>query len=455
MHNKNASNHAALPSALILAGILWLLVAFAGLASASELDEAGYRGFSFPSGTGGNSAPTGEDPESKLWWNDGFWWGSLWSSSGNAYHIHRLDLASQSWVDTGLALDDRFKSRADMLWDGTHLYAASHFFVLNAGQPAVPEERGRLYRYSYDSGTKTYSLDPGFPVEITGGKSETLVLAKDSQGQLWVTYVENQQVMVNHSLNGDDRAWGQPFVLPVGEAANVTSDDISSIIAYSQHVGVMWSNQNNPRTVYFAAHPVGAPGGVWTGVRAFTRSSDDHINLKQLETDNAGNVFAVVKTSRAADLVTLLVCRNDLDHCKTESDWMSYQVYDTNIYSSTRPHLLIDTGNRYLYVFTRNMDAQGNFAIYYKRSKLDGISFPVGIGTPFIKSTVDTNINDPTSTKQNLNASTGLLVLASDGRNKVYLHNYLSLEPEGPPVFWAYAPIVTRGIPVQHILSTP
>jgi hypothetical protein len=388
--------------------------------------DVGYRDFSYPSGTGGNSEVTGEKPESKLWWNDGLWWGSLWSTAGNAYRIHRLDLASQTWVDTGTALDSRKNSRADALWDGQNLYVVSHVFAANAGQLAPAGQRGQLYRYSYYATTKSYSLDTGFPIEVTGGKSETLVLDKDSTGTLWVTYVESQRVMANHSLNGDDRVWGTPFALPITEATGLSTDDISSIISYNQHIGVMWSNQVTKK-MYFAVHPSGAPDDVWTRVIAYSVSADDHINLKSLETDNAGNVFSVIKSSKSAALIVLLVCKNNLNRCKSNTDWTAYTVYAGSTYNPTRPALLIDTGNRNLYVFTRNVDASSNSAIYYKSTPMDNIQFPTGIGIPFIKSATDVNINDPTSTKQNLNSATGLVILASDHSSRYYLHNFMSL----------------------------
>jgi len=432
--------------------ILWLLIVMCSMligmpgvpvVRASEPIEVGYRDFSYPSGTGGNSEVTGEKPESKLWWNDGFWWGSLWSSAGNAYHIYRLDLATQDWVDTGTAIDDRSDSRADTLWDGQSLYVVSHIFAASA-VAAPAGERGELYRYSYDAGTQTYTLDAGFPVEVTGGKSETLVLAKDSVDTLWVTYVENRQVMVNHSLNGDDSDWGTPFVLPVGNEANVTKDDISSVIAYNQHIGIMWSNQNSPKTMYFAVHPTGTPDTVWTKVRSYTVSGDDHINLKSLQVDSAGDVFAVIKTSQSSALIVLLVCENNLNRCKSESDWTSYPVYNAD-FSPTRPILLIDTDNRELYVFNRVIyeviDLVNHKGIYYKKTDMDNIQFDVGgIGTPFIKSATETGINDPTSTKQNLNNTTGLVVLASDKQPDYYFHNYLDLAGGTSPIITSFSP---------------
>src|SRR5207247_1858374 len=61
--------------------------------------------------------------------------------------------------------------------------------------------------------------------------------------------------------------------------------------------------------------------------------------------------------------------------------------------------------------------------------------FAPGLGTPFMQSDVDTDISNPTSTKQNLNGQTGLVILASANRNAYYWHNYMSLsgEPAPPP----------------------
>jgi hypothetical protein len=56
------------------------------------------------------------------------------------------------------------------------------------------------------------------------------------------------------------------------------------------------------------------------------------------------------------------------------------------------------------------------------------VSFtPAGKGTPFIKDSFYKCINNATSTKQTVDASTGLVVLASDEEKVTYLHNYLDL----------------------------
>ena len=211
-------------------------------------------------------------------------------------------------------------------------------------------------------------------------------------------------------------------MLPVGPSADVSSDDISSIISFAGHIGVMWSNQITNMT-YFAAHQDGASDQIWLSTAAYTKSSDDHINLKSLEIDGQSRVFAAIKTSYSPERIVLLSCESG--NCSAADDWSSTIVYDNNEVHPTRPILLIDQDNRDLYVFSSIRYELGltKEAIYYKQTDIDTIQFSSDPGVPFIKSVGDQKINDPTSTKQNLNAASGLMVMASDRGTLYYLHN--------------------------------
>lgn len=429
--------------------------------------DVGYSDFTYPSGVGSSIVGiTAEKPESKLWWNDGSWWASMWSTAGNAYHIYQLNWNTQTWIDTGTPLDDRKPTMADVLWDGNKLYVVSHIWVDNKGGNAPAGQRGELFRYSYSSGV--YSLDAGFPVEVNSSVSEALVLDKDSTGTLWVTFVQKDssdgkfKVWVNHSVGGNDAVWGTPYVIPVGAASTAYSDDVASIIAYQGHIGVMWSNQSSAVKMYFAVHQDGAGDSAadWQVVAAYTVSGDDHLNLKSLQSDPAGNLFAVVKTSFSVSsnppkpYIVLLACKTGT--CTTASDWSFHTVFLTNEGNPTRAMLLIDTSNRNLYVFGRIRYNATDDAIYYKQSSLDNISFPSSatqpnIGIPFIQGTAYKNINDPTSTKQNVNSTTGLVVLASDAGKRTYLHNCMSLSTQ---TSGCGAPVVTTSTPTATPTNT-
>ena len=376
--------------------------------AALAASDVGYRDFSFAANAVDN--PTGEKPQSKLWFNDGIWWASLFDRSTEEYHIYRYDWTAHTWSDTGTLIDERNTSKADTLWDGTHLY------VVSAGEDSTNQAHGaRVLRYSYDSATKRYTLDQGFPVTITSGGPEAIVLDKDTTGKLWVTYTRNKQVYVNRTT-GDDRTWGTPFVLPVN-GANVGFDDISSVVAFDSQIGVMWSNQIDD-AMYFATHTDGDPDDAWQGSRAAIqgpKNADDHISLRSLQAaDSSGRVFAAVKTSLGdlnnpnpnAPQILLLVRDRD-------GNWTNH-VFGRVGDNHTRPIVMLDEEHRDLYMFATAPCCAGG-AIYYKKTSLNNISFSDGLGEPFIQSDTDLNINDATSTKQNLSSATGLMVMASSG----------------------------------------
>jgi hypothetical protein len=68
--------------------------------------------------------------------------------------------------------------------------------------------------------------------------------------------------------------------------------------------------------------------------------------------------------------------------------------------------------------------------IYLKRSPLNRITFPVGIGTPVIASDGIPKINNATATRQAVTSRSGLVILAADDTIGRYLHVQLSVRPD-------------------------
>jgi trimeric autotransporter adhesin len=418
-------------TALAVAAVLALLAQAAPAVAAPG--DVGHEGPSYA----GVTAPTGEKPESKLWWNDGSWWGSLYHPGSAGYRIFRLNTSTQTWVDTGTPLDNRANSKADTLWDaGTgKLYVASHVFA-STGTSASAAESSRLYRFTYNASTKAYVLDSGFPVLINQSKSETLVIDKDSKGRLWSTWVQGGQVYVNRTLCNpgcDDRSWGTPFVPSVNgvhpNSTSVKSDDISSLVSFgANRIGLMWSNQNHS-AMYFAIHDDASGDTTWQASRTALQgpgSADDHINLASLLADGSGRVFAVTKTSHSsssAPLIMLLV-RNP-----SNGEWTSH-VHSTKQFNQTRPIVLIDESASVLHVFTADT---GGGTIYHKSTPISNISFASGKGTPVLHDDDARNLNNPSSTKQNVNNQTGLVVIGGNDTTLRYWHHYDPLGGSSPP----------------------
>ena len=414
-----------LPAAL-LAGILLAALAQAMPVGAAEGD-IGYQDWAYT----GTSSPLGtKRAESALWWNDGYWWANMWDPATADFHIFRLDQATQLWQDTGVPLDRRSNTHADVLWDGTHLYVASHVHATTAssGYPSY------LYRLTYDSVTRQYVHDPGFPAQINNYRMDALVIDKDSTGKLWATWIQGSKVYVNRSTSGD-LAWGTPFALPVANT-DVTSADLSSVIAFGgDKIGVMWSNQTTASTgMFFSVHEDGQPDTTWQPSQAAVQgaeSADDHINLK---TDQSGRVYAAVKSSYdppSAPEVSLLV------RDPATGAWSSH-VFGRVSECHNRPIVLIDESSQLVHMFASGPSPgqacdTGGGTLYEKTTPVQAIDFPPGAGTPVIRDAGSPGIHNVSSTKQTVNSTTGIAVLAVNTLTSVYWHQSAGLAPPVAP----------------------
>jgi hypothetical protein len=339
--NNAARNVSRLQWAIVLGLALITGLFFLVVWSAQAAANTGFKDFSYS----GVSAPTGQKPQSKLWYNDGFWWGSLFNKTSKRYEIYRFDWNANSWSTTGTLIDARKKSSADAMWNGSNLY------IVSAVPPGSTGDLGiKVMRYSYNTGTDTYSMDTGFPVTVISLAVETVVMDQDSQGKLWLTYTYStnnnpRKVYVSHTTSSDT-SWLTPFILPATGASNLTTDDISTIVSYNGMIGVLWSNQNDD-VVYFAFHIDGASDNVWALNSAMSgqKYADDHLNIKALQADASGQVFAIVKTSLndvggPADrpLIVLLTLSG--------TGLWNQRVFGTVADNHTRPILLLDNENR-------------------------------------------------------------------------------------------------------------
>jgi hypothetical protein len=409
----NERNHwAAITTvlALVLSTVAVSSPALAGSYSFSTAPVT-YQGPSYVSSV--TAGATEDKPQSKLWFHDGSWWALMVSATTAGVNVFEL-MPDHTWRDTGARVDTRANSTGDALWEGGKLYVASR----------ASDSPGRLIRLSYQAASRTYSVDTDFPVQITPEASESLTIARDTTGRLWATYTASKRVWVTHSTSSDAQ-WAAPFQPPV-EDTRITSDDISSIIAFDGKIGLMWSNQSS-HTFRFTTHVDGAPTTAWSQVEQAlggTRMVDDHINMRSFTADEQGRVFVVVKTGQRDDpdlpYIVLLVRARD-------GSWTSY-VHSAVADNLTRPMLVIDEQSRELYVF-----ANGSGKIHYKVTSIDAPQFGgAGRGSEFMAWN-KASINDVTAAKSPTSSSKGLIVLASDAKNKRYYHAAMALPSGAPP----------------------
>jgi len=132
------------------------------------------------------TAPTGEKPQSKLWFHDGTWWAVMYNATSGSFEIFRR--AGSNWTTTGTLVDPRDGSWQDVVWDGNHLQ------VVSAGNKATSTGSAVRYsRFGYDSTAKKYVVE--VPQQaLTSYGVEVSVIDRDSTGTLWVTFTHNSQI---------------------------------------------------------------------------------------------------------------------------------------------------------------------------------------------------------------------------------------------------------------------
>jgi hypothetical protein len=391
----------------------------------------------------GTSTPTGtKRAESVLWFNDGLWWGNLWDTRTGDFHIFRFDATARTWVDTGVTTETRANTHHDVLWDGTTLSIASHMFVSD-GVAAVSGTPSTLRQYSYNTSTNTYALrSPS--TQINNMRTESLVIDKDTQGQLWATWQQGNQIFVNNTET-DGRTWGTPFALPGGA---VSQDDTAGLIAFRGRMGIMWSRQTGSSSdgFYWSVHVDGASRTSWSapvGAATGTEVGDDHLNLKWLDA-SGGRVFAAVKTSLDSATQPLLL----LLAMDSTGSW-SRSTIATVSECPNRVILLIDERAQLLRAFatypkpsgTTNAGActSSGGAIYEKSTPLNNINFTAKTARIV---DADRYVHNVSSTKQNLNNSrtdgasttnSGLMIMADVNATLTYWYHYESGGDAPPP----------------------
>jgi hypothetical protein len=455
-------------TSILSAGLAAILAA--GTVLASTPVTVGYRDHTYG---GGAFRPSGDKPQSKLWYTDGSWFAGmfLFSTAPTAkseYRIYRHD-GAHSWTVTPTVVDTRDTSHADYLWHEASdtLYAISVPQIPNAVPALAVDDGIKVFKYTYNATTNAYSAVAGFPKTIQNtasvpgvsrGGSPTVTIARDSTGDLWAVFLNNNEVRYSKS---DDAGvtWSDPAQLPPQAGNSIVAgptdslNDSAAVIAFGagspDKIGVAWSDQDNAPAgsdngFYFATINAGddpANGANWTKVKLPTlvptnQVADGHINIK---TTSDGSVYMVGKTG--TDTAQCATNKNSVLNeffARTQAGAWSVHLLGTVGDCNTRPQLVISEQLDTAYVFLTAPNGGGT--VYRKSAPLSGpeaykfrgaADQTLQHGTPFIKSSTETLIDDPSTTKQVVTSTTGIAVIANNlagtSNVKYYLHNEMAL----------------------------
>jgi PKD repeat protein len=438
----------------ILVAVIVSTLSVAVPARAAEQLDHGYDDMSFSAATVTTQSLTSDTVQSKLWVHDGRWWAVLFSNGDGKHHIYRLDMPTQAWTDTGIALDDRDGAKADVLVDGDALHVV---FSQTTAQI-------RYYRLDYSAATTKYTLASGYPktietrtaAEVSAGSpvgSGPGTMVRDGTGRLWIAWTSGNEVRFATSLTG--ATWSSP-ARGVPGADGLDPTDVAAVTtAGSDGIGIFWSDQATDDAFYFSRHLDSAAEGTWEARETALASmaggytATEEISLK---TSPSGGVLAAVKTDRdivvptiPGDPASLVLERAD------DGTWTSHVVTSIASGQVGHPLLVIDGEADEAHVFL--IVPPGGGAINRRTASLGTLDFGASaLGMPLIEDADYAKIKNPTSAKAPTDTATGIVVEAEDKPTARYLHGcYGSACPDAiPPIasfsFSPTSPVIGQAV---------
>ncbi|MGH2475252.1 MAG: hypothetical protein ACRDIL_08290, partial [Candidatus Limnocylindrales bacterium] len=410
--------------------------------------------------------------------------------SAAEYQIFRLNETTHAWTSTGTVVDIRDQSHADYLWDegSQTLFAVSVPSIADEDPPVTADDGIEVFKYTYDADTDTYTAVTDFPkdipntasvADVSSGGAPSVTIALDIAGDLWAAWSRDSQIKYSRSVDGGV-TWSTPAQVPV-QAANpvrngtTSQHDSTAVVAFGTDVGIVWSDHDAlPSSAddgfYFASIAAGGDPTVeaeWDLQKLPTllvgsdaESADNHVNIKAT---SDGSVYLVGKTGKdTAECATnQSVPLIEFFERTPTGAWTAHLVGTVGD-CNTRPQLVISEQLDTAYVFLTSPNGGGT--VYRKSAPLSGpdafdfrgaADTTIQRGTPFIKSATETLIDDPSTTKQIVTSTSGIVVLANNlpnsdtGNEKFYLHNEMAL-----PAADAAAPSGTATINTGAVATT-
>jgi hypothetical protein len=417
------ARRSARPAIVVLTVIAVVLgSATIGVALPTKLTANGKLDFSYGSAVNSAGGPgTAYKPESKLFHTgDGLaqpvrWWAVLGTSGPSpAAGVWLWELVNHDWTPRVQLPDADPWAKADVVLDDGVLYVSTRDNRSITGNP----RQSSLYEIAYQGGG-AWGLPSG-PFPITTSSIETLTLARDTMGRLWVTFESGGKIKVGSTAPG-----GTSFSYTTVSATNVKADDISAVTAFADKIGVAWSDQNARKDFFAWRSDAQAVDSPWTVETAYgggvggcpTATSalcaDDHLNVKVA----GSTIYVAIKTSLndaspddpSDPLVTLLRRTPD-------GTWSSFPV-STVAQDATRPVTVLSPDQNAIWVFaTRGSEVD------VWESAFDAPGFTSTAFSPWLKAS-SRSMNDATSTKQVTTSLTGTVVMASVKGRTEYWHN--------------------------------
>jgi hypothetical protein len=358
-------------------------------------------------------AATSDKSQTKLWYTNGVWW-AVMSRPGGGSGIFRLAPDSRLWQDTGVIVDPRDRTYADVVYRSDAVSIATR---TSTGTIAIT-------RFLQSNNPDTpWTLAPGFPLAIARSGASSLSIDIDTRGRIWAAYNQGARIWVTASDETGLR-WSAPA--PVTQPNAVHEDDTAALVSGNGQMNLMYSDQV-VGAFWWGVHHDDDPGSRIVINRkpaaSGIRTADGHIRLLAAR---SGRIYAAVKTS-LGDVRTdppnsplLAVLYRD----PGDNAW-SRSVAAVTANQMTRPQIALNEDESRLYFFATHDQSGGR--IYYKIADTDRMTFGAGPGT-LLLAWPGAVINNATVGRQRISHATRLVVLASDSSQARYYYAVLPIE---------------------------
>lgn len=370
--------------------------------------EAGFVPSSQPVFRVDYSSPTADKPQSKLWYEDGYWWAilprssgpSLWQRTNNGWKEHNEVYNSLKGIP----------GRADVWADEGKVTAIS-----------VGESKLVVFRLIKIDNKEGWKWDAKIlahlPLPVSNCNIETATIVKDANGAWWVAADINEAIYVWYS-SSDAKDWSEP--LKIGDG--IKADDICVATDLTGGIGIIWSNQND-ESLNIRIHDNGDKMDDWSEteiIESGNSTADDHLNTA-LSPD--GTLWLVTKNSVDKLNKPQLVLRVRLPHGK----WLNYPYAILgSIRKPSRPIIVSTNHSKTILaghtIYNSEIPELGEIVFgTIDTTKAEVLTHTTPVISPNTTGLGIRNlINDPTGPKKPYPKNVPWIILASDREGQVY-----------------------------------
>jgi len=281
--------------------------------------------------------------QSKVFYHDGMWWAIAQFDGDNRWYIWRY--SSGVWTNV-VQMEKSSSIKYDAVLD-----ASNNKLYVMGSHATSPEVR----RFSYSSGSSTWTLDAGFKVNPqfhNPDAANPISVIQAKNGDLWIFRIETNKLQAKRSTDGGLTWPATPIDIKTGlTSATGLTDAAAFASGGNNFVGVIYGEASAAGSKFgFLRHQDGAADGTWTdetSALAFFGAERGN-NALSMAVDGSNNIFVLTQNGNASGSDP----RNTLYKRSSGGAWQNFKANTSTDWKS--PAIVWDGSNNRLFVMGIN-----------------------------------------------------------------------------------------------------